>query len=81
MNDEALRAYTAGSAYAEFTEGEKGILAPGYLADLVVLSEDPFAVEPERPEEIRPVLTMVGGRVVYAAEGWETVLEDRDVRR
>ena len=70
--EEALRAYTAGSAYAEFAEEEKGILAPGYLGDLVVLSDDPFTVAPERLEEIRPVLTMVGGRVVYAAEGWET---------
>jgi predicted amidohydrolase YtcJ len=66
--EEALRGYTAGSAYAEFAEGEKGRLVPGYLADLVVLSEDSFAVEPERLEEIRPVLTMVGGRIVYMVE-------------
>jgi predicted amidohydrolase YtcJ len=67
--EEALRAYTAGSAYAEFADGKKGRLLPGYLADLVVLSEDPFAVEPERLEEIRPVMTMVGGRIVWEAEG------------
>ena len=69
--EEAIQAYTVCSAYAEFTEGEKGLLAPGYLADLVVLSEDPFAVEPERLEEIHPVLTMVGGKIVWAAKGWE----------
>ena len=68
--EEALRAYTAGSAYAEFAEAEKGRLVPGQWADLVVLSEDPFEIDAERLEEIRPVLTMVGGRVVWEAEGW-----------
>ena len=61
-------AYTAGSAYAEFAEDEKGRLVPGALADLVVLSEDPFEVGPERLADIRPVLTMVGGRIVWHAE-------------
>ena len=69
--EEALRAYTAGSAYAEFAEAEKGRLMPGQLADLVVLSEDPFQVEAGRLEEVRPVMTMVGGRIVYEAEGWK----------
>lgn len=64
--EEALTAYTAGSAYAEFAEDGKGRLVPGAQADLAVLSEDPFEVPPERLEEIRPVLTMVGGRIVHA---------------
>jgi predicted amidohydrolase YtcJ len=68
--EEALAAYTSGSAYAELADHEKGRILPGYLADLVVLSEDPFEVEPGRLEAIEPVLTIVGGRVVYAAEGW-----------
>ncbi len=67
---EALGAYTSGSAYAEFADHEKGRLRQGYLADLVVLSEDPLEVEPEQLETIEPVLTIVGGRIVYAAEGW-----------
>jgi len=70
--EEALAAYTSGSAYAEFADHEKGRVVSGYLADLVVLSEDPFEIAPERIEEIEPVLTIVGGRVVYAAEGWVT---------
>lgn len=64
--EEALAAYTSGSAYAEFTDHEKGRLAPGYLADLVVLSEDPFEVPPERLGEIEAVLTIVGGRIVHS---------------
>jgi predicted amidohydrolase YtcJ len=62
---EALRAYTAGAAWAGFAEHEKGILAPGYLADFVVLSDDPFAVAPERLSGIRAELTVVGGHVVF----------------
>jgi len=62
---EALRAYTAGAAYAEFQEADKGTLAPGKLADLVVLSEDVFAIPPERLREVRVETTIVGGRVVF----------------
>ncbi len=66
--EEALRAYTAGSAYAAFAEGDEGRLAPGYLADVVVLEPDPFAVPPEELKDVTAWMTIVGGRVVYAAE-------------
>ena len=62
---EAMRAYTAGAAWAGFAEHDKGILAPGFLADFVLLSGDPFAVAPERLAGIRTELTVVGGRVVF----------------
>src|SRR5438105_2098139 len=45
--EEALRAYTSGAAYAEFVEGEKGTLAPGMLADLVILDRDLTRIPPE----------------------------------
>lgn len=64
---EAISAYTAGSAYAEFQEKDKGTLSPGKLADLVILSEDPFGIAPERLRGVRVVATMVAGRVVYRA--------------
>ena len=54
-----------GSACAEFAEHRKGRLKPGNLADLVVLSRDIFAVAPREILDTRPVLTMVGGRVVF----------------
>ena len=63
--EEALRAYTAGSAYAEFQENDKGTLAPGKLADFVVLSSDPFAVPAEKLRDITVEKTVVGGRVVF----------------
>lgn len=63
--EEALRAYTSGSAYAEFKEGEKGVVGVGKLADLTVLAENPLEVEPERIKDIGVDATIVGGRVVY----------------
>ena len=64
---EALRAYTAAAAYAAFEEREKGSLAPGRLADFVILSRDPFSGAPEQIEKIEVETTVVGGRVVYDA--------------
>lgn len=62
---EAVRAYTAGSAYAERREAVKGTLEPGKLADLVVLSADIFAIDPVAIADTRVDLTMLGGKVVY----------------
>ncbi|MEW6321944.1 MAG: amidohydrolase family protein [Acidobacteriota bacterium] len=63
--EQAVIAYTRGSAYAEFADRDKGRLAPGALADLAVLSADPFTAPPQAVSAIRSLLTMVGGRVVY----------------
>jgi predicted amidohydrolase YtcJ len=65
--EQAIAAYTRGSAFAEFAETEKGTLAPGMLADLAVLSQDVFTVEEGRLPETTSVLTVIGGRVVYDA--------------
>ncbi|HLN00059.1 MAG TPA: amidohydrolase family protein [Bryobacteraceae bacterium] len=62
--EEAVRAYTAGSAYAEFDEREKGTLEAGKLADVVVLSEDIFRVDPEEIPKTKVVHTVVGGKVI-----------------
>ena len=67
--DEAFAAYTSGSAFADGTESWKGRLAPGFAADLVVLSEDPWGIPAERLADVEAVLTMVGGKVVYRADG------------
>jgi predicted amidohydrolase YtcJ len=61
----AVIAYTLGSAYAEFAEHEKGRLVPGQLADLAVLSQDIFTVQPQALPGTTSVLTLVGGRVVH----------------
>lgn len=61
----AVDAYTLESAYAEFMENVKGRIQPGFLADMVVLDRDIFTVDPDEIKDISPVMTMVGGKVVY----------------
>jgi len=63
--EEAIVAYTLGSAFAEFKEKEKGRLVAGSLADLAVLSADIFTVPPPEMPKITSVLTIVGGRIVH----------------
>jgi len=66
---EALRRWTVGSAWFSGEEDRKGTIAPGQLADLAVLSADFFSVPDNEISRIESVLTMAGGRIVYAAEG------------
>jgi len=63
--EEAVSAYTVGSAYAEFQEKEKGALAPGKLADLVILSRDIFKIDPNEIDKVKVVMTIMDGRVVF----------------
>jgi predicted amidohydrolase YtcJ len=69
--EEAVTAYTYGSAYAEFTEREKGRLVPGALADLAVLSADLFSVPPEQLPSLHSVLTLIGGQPVHNGGLWQ----------
>jgi len=62
---EAIRAYTTNAAYASFDEKNKGILAPGMLADLVMLSQDLFTIPPMDIHKTKVVLTLVDGRKVF----------------
>ncbi|RMH19746.1 MAG: amidohydrolase [Gemmatimonadetes bacterium] len=61
----ALKAYTVNNAWVAGEEDYKGRIRPGFLADLVVLDHDPLEVDPRRLKDVRVVLTMVGGRIVY----------------
>jgi predicted amidohydrolase YtcJ len=63
--EDALRAYTRGSAYASFDDKEKGILTTGALADFVVIDRDLTRVAPEAIRDAHVVLTAVGGQVVH----------------
>jgi predicted amidohydrolase YtcJ len=65
--EQAVTAYTRGSAYAEFEEHRKGTLAPGRLADVAVLSQDIFHVQPFALPATFSVMTIVGGDVVWDA--------------
>ncbi len=66
--DEAVRAYTVGSAYAEFAEQVKGTLSPGKLADLVMLDRDLYQIDPADIDKARVVLTVMDGQIVWQAK-------------
>jgi len=63
--EQAVNAYTQGSAYARFADDRTGTLEAGKEADLAVLSQDIFSAKPEEIAKARVVITMVGGRVVF----------------
>jgi predicted amidohydrolase YtcJ len=66
--EQAIAAYTTGSAFAEFAAKEKGTLAPGMLADIVVLDTDIASVPPEKILATKVLRTVVGGKTVYEAK-------------
>ncbi|MDJ0908206.1 MAG: amidohydrolase [Woeseiaceae bacterium] len=72
--EEAVRGYTTWSAYANFSDEDTGVIAPGKWADLTVIDIDPFVVADEAPAELldgRILMTIVGGEVVYDAAAGE----------
>ncbi|MGA7770896.1 MAG: amidohydrolase [Candidatus Sulfotelmatobacter sp.] len=66
--DQAIAAYTTGSAFGEFEENEKGKLVPGMLADFVVLDRDVTSSSPEKILATKVLRTVVGGKTVYEAK-------------
>ncbi|HQO75812.1 MAG TPA: amidohydrolase [Candidatus Saccharicenans sp.] len=66
---EAIECFTSGSAYASFEENLKGTLEPGKLADLTIFGLDIFSHEPEDILTAPVIYTIVGGKIVYQAEG------------
>ena len=66
--DQAIAAYTTGSAFAEFEEKQKGQIVPGMFADFVVLDRDLTAVSPQKLLETKVLRTVVGGKTVYEAK-------------
>jgi predicted amidohydrolase YtcJ len=66
--DQAIAAYTTGSAFAEFAEKDKGVIAPGMLADFIVLDRDVTAIVPQKLLQTKVLRTVVGGKTVYEAK-------------
>lgn len=63
--EQALTGYTVGSSYSTFTEDRIGKIEKGYYADLVILQENLFAIEPERIKDVQVAYTIVNGKIVY----------------
>ncbi|MBN2011568.1 amidohydrolase family protein [candidate division KSB1 bacterium] len=71
--EEAIRTMTINAAYATFEDDVRGSLTSGKWADLVFLSDDPTAVDPEEIMDIKVLLTMIGGKTEYLASGAENL--------
>ena len=65
--EDTIKAYTLGAAFAGHREKTEGSIEPGKLADLIVLSQDLFKLDPGKVADMKVSLTMVGGKVVYQA--------------
>jgi predicted amidohydrolase YtcJ len=68
--EDAIRGYTLSAAFAGHREQTEGSLEPDKLADLIIVSQDLFKIEPSKISQTQVLLTMVGGKLVYEAPGW-----------
>jgi len=66
---QAIRMYTSDAAAVNYEENIKGSISPGKLADFIVLDEDPFAVPTDHIKDIRVIMTVLGGKIVYRKPG------------
>jgi predicted amidohydrolase YtcJ len=69
--EDAIKGYTLGAAYAAHREKEEGSLATGKLADLIMVNQDLFKIEPSEIGKTETLFTMVGGKIVYQSPKWE----------
>jgi len=63
--EETVRAYTSGSAYAEFQENSKGTITVGKSADFVILSDDIFTMHPNDIRQTKVLTTVMDGKIIY----------------
>jgi len=75
--EDAIKGYTLGAAFAGRREKTEGSIEPGKLADLIVLSQDLFKIEPNRIGKTEVLLTIVGGKVVYEAPEWKPAAQEK----
>ena len=69
--EDAIRAYTLGAAFAGHREKTEGSLEPGKLADLLLLDQDLFKIEPSEISKTEVLMTMIGGKIVYQSPNWK----------
>jgi predicted amidohydrolase YtcJ len=77
--EDAIRGYTAGAAYAAHREKEEGSLEAGKLADMIMIDQDLFKIEPSEIGKTEVLFTMVGGKIVYQSPKWKgSTLTDKN---
>jgi predicted amidohydrolase YtcJ len=67
---QAIEAYTMGVAYAGKREKTEGSIATGKLADMIIVDQDLFQIDPHKIDRTKVMMTMVGGKIVYTDESW-----------
>ena len=77
--EDAIKGYTLGAAYAGRRDKTEGSIEPGKVADLIVLSQDLFKIEPNQIANTEVLLTMVGGKVVYQSPSWDAT-KDKETK-
>jgi predicted amidohydrolase YtcJ len=70
--EQTIEDYTMGVAYAGKRESSEGSIAPGKLADLIIVDQDLFQIDPHKIDQTQVLLTMVGGKVVHQSKNWTT---------
>ena len=78
--ESAIKGYTLGAAYAGRREKTEGSIETGKVADLIVLSQDLFKIEPNQIANTEVLLTMVGGKVVYQSPIWKSGSKDKETK-
>ena len=78
--EDAIKAYTLGAAFAGHREKTEGSIEPGKLADLIVLSQDLFKIEPSKVADTEVLLTMIGGKIVYQAPTWPATVAAAEMK-
>jgi len=75
--EDTIKAYTLGAAFAGRREKTEGSIEPGKLADLIVLSQDLFKIDPSQTAKTKVLLTVVGGKIAYKAANWSSASRAR----
>jgi predicted amidohydrolase YtcJ len=79
--EDTIRAYTLGAAFAGRREKTEGSLEPGKVADLILLDQDLFKIEPSEIGKTEVLLTIVGGRIVYQSPQWKPNPDKNEVHK
>ena len=79
--EQAIEGYTLGAAYGVHRDKIAGSITPGKLADLIIVAQDLFAIDPHRIAGTKVLLTMVGGKIVYQSPELKKIVDTTGAAR